>query len=125
MTAYERLGGEPAVAALLEGLYRRAVADPLLNPFLENIDIPRLRERQFAFISEALGGPHRYSFPSLVRAHAGLRIEQRHFDAFVAHLHSSLQELGATEDLIAEISSLVTPLSGVIVNTLSGMTTAG
>ena len=116
MTLYERLGGEAAVAALLEELYVRALADPLFIPFFEKTDIERLKSHQFAFISQALGGPHPYSWPSLVQAHAGLRIEQRHFDAFVEHLQGSLREIGASDDLAADFLSHVTPLSAVIVN---------
>jgi len=116
MTLYERLGGEAAVATLIEELYVRALADPLFTPFFEKIDLERLKAHQFAFTSQALGGPHPYSWPSLVQAHAGLRIEQRHFDAFVAHLRSALSEVGAGDDLAAEIMAHVTPLSGVIVN---------
>jgi hemoglobin len=120
MTPYERLGGEPAVTALLDSLYTRGLADPLLASFLENIDIARLKAHQFAFISQALGGPQQYSVPSLVAAHAKLPIEQRHFDAFVAHLRDALEEMKAPEDLAAEIMAKVTPVSSVIVNTRSG-----
>ena len=116
MTVYDRLGGEAAVAALLEGLYVRALADPLFTPFFEKIDIERLKAHQFAFISQAVGGPQQYSGPSLVEAHARLRIEQRHFDAFVEHLRGALQEIGAADDVTAEVMSQVTPLSGIIVN---------
>ena len=52
MTIHERLGGEPAIAALLEGLYARTLADSLLSPFLENINVQRLKAHQFAFISQ-------------------------------------------------------------------------
>jgi hemoglobin len=116
MTLYDRLGGEPAVQALLEALYARALSDPLFTPFFANIDMERLKVHQFAFISQALGGPHVYSWPSLAQAHAGLRIEQRHFDGFVEHLRSSLHEIGVADDLSAQILEMVTPLGSVIVN---------
>jgi len=41
MTVYERIGGEAGVAALLEGLYTRALNDPLFDPFFAKIDIQR------------------------------------------------------------------------------------
>jgi hemoglobin len=119
MTVYERLGGETAVTALLDELYVRALGDPLFTPFFEKTDMQRLKIHQFAFISQALGGPDAYSWPSLVQAHAALRIEQRHFDAFVDHLRSALQKIGAAQDVAAEILSQVTPLSGKIVNQAS------
>ena len=121
MSIYERLGGEAAIATLLEGLYVRALADPLLSPLLENIDVQRLKAHQFAFISQAVGGPHQYTGPSLVEAHARLPIEERHFHAFVRHLHDALQEISAPEDVTAEIISRVTPLRSVIVNTPSDL----
>ena len=124
MSIYERLGGDAAVAALLEGLYVRALSDPLLSPLLENIDLPRLKAHQFAFISQAVGGPHQYTGPSLVKAHARLPIEERHFNAFVAHLHDALQEIGAAEGVTAEIISRVAPLRILIVNTPSGISEA-
>jgi hemoglobin len=115
MTIYVRLGGEPAVAALLEGLYVRALADPLIAPILEKIDIQRLKAHQFAFISQAMGGPHPYSGASLQQAHGRLKLEQRHFDAFVGHLRNTLREIGAADDVVMEIMSRVTPLSSMIV----------
>jgi len=120
MTPYERIGGESAVLALLEALYVRALSDPLFKPFFASIDMERLKAHQFAFISQALGGPHPYSWPSLAQAHAGLRIEQRHFDAFVDHLRSALEEIGTPDELRAQILAMVTPLSGVIVNHATG-----
>jgi truncated hemoglobin YjbI len=48
-----------------------------------------------------------------------MRIEQRHFDAFVTHLRSALQEIGAGDQVATEIMAQVTPLSGIIVNTPS------
>lgn len=116
MTVYERIGGEAAVAALLEGLYTRGLADPLLGPILEGIDVPRLKAHQFAFLSQVFGGPQAYTMPSLAAAHARVRIEDRHFDAFMRHLQSALRDLAAPEDLQAEILSGVWPLRGVIVN---------
>lgn len=121
MTVYERLGGDAAIAALLEGLYSRGFADPLLAPLLESIDAQRLKAHQFAFLSQVFGGPASYSVPDLVRAHARLPIEQRHFDAFMQHVASALQEIGAPDDLRAELVASVQKLSSVIVNTPARM----
>ena len=50
-------------------------------------------------------------------AHACLRIDQHHFDAFVQHLRSALQEIGADRQVTTEIMAQVAPLGAVIVNT--------
>jgi hemoglobin len=117
MTIYERLGGDQAVTAMLDGLYARATSDPLFLPFFEKIDMNRLRSRQHLFIAKALGGPQQYSAPSLVHTHSRLAIEQRHFDAFVAHLRDSLIEMRVPAELITEIMAMVEPLAPLIVNT--------
>lgn len=116
MTLYDRLGGEAAIAAAVERFYGRVLADPLLASFFEGIEMPRLKRHQFAFLSQALGGPNRYSGTSISRAHAHLPIQQRHFDAVAGHLVETLRALGVSEDLITEVAAAVTPLSAEIVN---------
>lgn len=117
MTLYDRIGGEPAVIAAVELFYVRVLADPLLAPFFRGVEMARLKAHQFAFLSQALGGPQRYSGASMSRAHSRLSIEARHFDAVAAHLAETLRELGVSEQLVAEAGRTVTPLAAQIVNT--------
>jgi len=123
MTAYERLGGEAGVKALMEGLYIRALVDPVLSPFLVGVDIDRLKSSQFAFVSQATGGPHQY-VGSLPQAHAHLRIEPRHFDAFAEHMRAALQDLGVDDSLVTELMSMVQGVRSLIVNEPSNTTAA-
>ncbi|HLH44240.1 MAG TPA: group 1 truncated hemoglobin [Bryobacteraceae bacterium] len=116
MTLYDQIGGEPAVRAAVEQFYARLLADPMIGPFFENTDRTRLKAHQFAFLSQALGGPQRYSGAAMSRAHARLRIEQRHFDAVVAHLAETLRELGVSQQLVAQAMQAIAPLASQIVN---------
>jgi hemoglobin len=116
MTLYERLGGEPAMIAAVDRFYVRVLGDPMLAPFFQGVEMPRLKRHQLAFLSQALGGPRRYSAASMSRAHSHLGIEQRHFDAVAGHLVGTLRDLGVSEDLIAEVAAAVTPLSTEVVN---------
>ena len=106
---------------MMDGLYVRVLADPLLSSFLAGVDMDRLKSRQFVFVSQATGCPHRY-VGSLPQAHARLRIEQRHFDAFAEHMRGVLQDLGADEALINELMSMVQAVRPLIVNAPSTMT---
>ncbi len=117
MNLYERLGGEPAIAAVVENFYARVLADPMLAPFFANVEMSRLKRHQSAFLSQALGGLRQYSGATMSKAHTHLRIEQRHFSAVACHLVETLRELGVSEELIAEVAAAVTPLSTEIVNT--------
>ncbi len=89
----------------------------MLGPFFRDVNMARLKGHQFAFLSQALGGPQEYSGATMSRAHARLRIEQRHFDAVAGHLVETLRELGVGEEIIGEVVAAVTPLASQIVNT--------
>jgi hemoglobin len=86
--------------------------------------MPRLKVHQFAFLSQALGGPKQYSGSSINEAHARLAIEQHHFDSVAVHLVETLRELGVPEDIVGEVATAITPLSSQVVNTPTPMATA-
>jgi hemoglobin len=117
MTLYDRIGGRTAVATAVDAFYVRVVQDSSLAPFFANVDMVRLKHHQFAFLSQALGGPQQYSGATMAQAHARLRIEQRHFDAVAAHLVATLRGLGVSEGIVAEVAAAVTPLAQQIVTT--------
>jgi hemoglobin len=116
-TLYQRIGGEIAVHAAVDRFYERVLADPSLNHFFINVNMARLKGHQFAFLSQALGGPKQYSGASMEVAHAKLAIEQHHFDLVATHLVQTLQDLGVSEEVIGEVAAAVTPLGSQIVNT--------
>lgn len=116
-TIYQRIGGEAAVSAAVDRFYERVLADPTLNHFFTGVSMSRLKAHQFAFLTQALGGPKQYSGASMRDAHSKLAIEQRHFDSVAVHLMETLRELGVPEEIVGQIAEAVTPLSGQIVNT--------
>lgn len=118
MTLFDQLGGETALRAAVDHFHKRVPADPLLAPCFARVNLSRLKAHQFAFLSQALGGPRQYSGASMSRAHAHLQIEQRHFDAVAGHLSETLRELGVRENLITQVVIAVAPLASQIVNTI-------
>jgi hemoglobin len=114
---YDRIGGAPAVTAAVDRFYERVLADSDLKGFFSGVSMSRLKSHQFAFLSQALGGPHQYSGDSMRNAHSRLSIEQRHFDRVVNHLVETLGELGVPDHVIGAIGSALAPLSEQIVNT--------
>jgi hemoglobin len=116
MSLYERIGGEPAVSAAVDRFYERVLADPELKDFFNGVGMSKLKAHQFAFLSQALGGPKQYSGASMRDAHSRLAIEQRHFDGVAVHLVGALRELGVSEEMIAAIAAALTPLASQIVN---------
>jgi hemoglobin len=123
-TLYKRIGGEAAVRAAVDHFYKRVLADPSLSHFFNGVSMPRLKAHQFAFLSQALGGPKQYSGSSMREAHARLAIEQHHFDSVAVHLVETLRELGVPEDIVGEVATAITPLSSQVVNAPTRMATA-
>lgn len=97
-TLFERIGGEPAVAAMVDDLYRRILADPELQPFFQNQPLERIRNMQRELFCEALGGPLKYSGKPLSAVHHRLGIEMRHFQRFIGYVMESLAQSGLDAD---------------------------
>jgi hemoglobin len=71
-TIYQRIGGEAAISAAVDRFYERVLADPTLSHFFSGVSMARLKAHQFAFLSQALGGPKQYSGASMRDAHSRL-----------------------------------------------------
>jgi len=73
-------------------------------------DLRRLTSHQRAFLAAALGGPDIYAGRDLTRADARLNIDDAGFDAVVAHLASTLGDLGVPEETVRLIAERIEPL---------------
>jgi truncated hemoglobin YjbI len=106
---YDRLGGKPAIDAATEIFYRKVLADPVLSPYFDGVDMERQVAKQAAFLTMALGGPNHYTGKDLRTAHAhlpGLRDE--HVDKVIGHLAQTLRELGVAEPDINAAGAVAT-----------------
>jgi truncated hemoglobin YjbI len=79
-TAYEALGGEAKVRAIVGKLYDKLFVDPFVGFLFAGKDRDRIVERQVEFTSAFLGGPARYTGQPLPQAHAALPLLPGHFD---------------------------------------------
>ena len=118
-TLYERVGGESALAAVVNLLYDRVFKDPLLIPFLDGIDVQRQESKLVAFLSTVFAGPTRYSGEGLRQAHRHLvarGLSDHHFDAVAYHLQSALEELAVPATLVEEIMAIVESTRNDVLN---------
>jgi hemoglobin len=119
-TIYEAIGGDTALAAVVDDFYGRVLADPELAGFFAGTNMTRLKGRQVEFFSAALGGPVPYSGASMRDAHRGRGIGQRHFDLVAGHLVASLTDAGVPQGMVGQIVAAVAPLSAEIVTAGAG-----
>jgi len=97
-TLYEKVGGEEAIAKVVEYFYNELVLkDDTVNHFFKNTDIKKQIGHQTKFISFALGGPKQYTGKAMAKAHEGMNIQPAHFDAIATHLHDALAHFGVAE----------------------------
>lgn len=101
---WDRLGGEPAVTAVVDDFVARAAGDDAnVNFFRKNVagypewkptdaQVATLKRRLVEFISAASGGPLKYTGKDMKSAHAGMKITQAQFNALAGHLAASLDK---------------------------------
>lgn len=116
-TLFQRVGGEQAIAELIDRFYDSVVADPELKPFFENVSMIKLRRMQREFFSAALDGPITYTGKPLGHIHHGRGITKHHFALYVGHLLETLQGLEIDEqdvqDIISRINTYADEITGI------------
>lgn len=103
MTFYEKLGGEPVLAAAVDEFYARMQADPMLAGWFRGLDLEGLKAHQRAFLTVGLDGPENYSGRSMRNAHAGLRITGEAYTRALQHLRDALAALDVNPQLAARV----------------------
>jgi hemoglobin len=114
-TIHEEIGGGAAVEAAVEEFYARVVADPLLAPYFDGVDMRSLKMHQRVFLAAALGGSDIYVGRSMRGAHLGMAVTPQAFDRVVEHLVATLEALAVPTEAIEAIGAKVLPLRADIV----------
>jgi hemoglobin len=97
-TAWDRLGGEKGVGKVVDDLIATVAKDKTVDfsrrgkYTLQPIDIELLRKSLISQISELTGGPLKYDGLSMREAHAGMRITDAEFDAFMVDVEKVLKD---------------------------------
>lgn len=107
---FDRVGGDPAIAAAVDGFYERVLADDRLRTFFDGVDAKGLMSKQRDFLSFAFGAQTEWTGQSIRAAHAPLvkrGLEARHFTWVAEHLQDTLESLGLDKDLVSEVLEVV------------------
>jgi hemoglobin len=96
---FDRLGGLPAITAVVDKTIDSAARDPRTSRSFKGIKLQGIKEGVVAQLCEATGGPCRYEGTSMPKVHSGLDITGPEFDAFAQQLVATLDEfkVGARE----------------------------
>lgn len=113
---YERLGGAPAIQAVVDDFIGNVAADERINRRFANANIPRLKRMLVDQICEAAGGPCKYTGQSMRAAHAGMGISEAEFNALVEDLVKSLDKFKVPAQEKSELLGALGAMKGEIVN---------
>jgi hemoglobin len=89
-TLYDRLGGQDAIAAVVDRFYDRVLEDDRVAHYFDDVDMQKQRAHQTQFISSVTGGPVEYAGAEMAAAHEGMGITPSEFDAIATHLDETL-----------------------------------
>jgi hemoglobin len=112
---FGQLGGEEGIARIVDAFYARVVADDLLAPWFDGVDLVSLKAHQRGFLTVALGGPEAYDGRSMRNAHAGLGIGDAEYSRALAHLADALDACGVSAEAIATVNRRIGLMRAAIV----------
>ena len=112
---FERLGGAGAVTAVVEDFSARCAKDARINSKFARTDIPRLRSMLIDQVSEATGGPAKYTGRDMKTAHIDMGVTTAEFNALVEDLVATLNKFGVGKREQDELLGILGPLKSDIV----------
>ncbi len=112
---YDRLGGKPAISAVVDDFIGNVAADNRINGRFAKADIPHLKMRLVEQISAGTGGPVAYNGLPMKAAHTGMHITDAEFGDLVEDLVKSLDKFHVPEKEKGELLGILGPMKSDIV----------
>lgn len=112
---YERLGGLPAIEAVVTDFVGNVAADERINAPFAVSDLKLLHRRLVEFVCVATGGPCKYTGRDMKTVHRGMGVTGLQFDALVEALVKTLDKFKVPEREKSELLGALGPLRGEIV----------
>ena len=94
---YDRLGGRPAITAVVDDFVGNVAADTRINQRFASTNIPRLKRLLVEQICAGTGGPCTYTGRDMKTAHAGMNLRDAEFGALVEDLVKTLDKFKVPE----------------------------
>ncbi|MCS6294446.1 MAG: group 1 truncated hemoglobin, partial [Nitrospira sp.] len=119
---YDRLGGKPAITAVVEDFVGRVAADSRINGKFATANIPRLKMLLVDQICQASGGPCTYTGRDMKTTHASMGISGDDFDSLVGDLVATLNKFKVGDREKNELLGALGPMKKDIVTSPTAMT---
>ena len=114
---YDRLGGLPAITAVVADFVGRTTTDARIKERFFNTDADNLKRLLTEFVCSATGGPCKYTGRDMPSSHAGMDLVDDEFTALVEDLSGTLDKFKVPDKEKGELLGALGPLKPQIVAT--------
>ena len=114
---YHQLGEQPGLVALMDDFVARLLTDPRMAPFFKDVDKAHLKKQLVDQFCEVSGGPCKLVGPDMKKAHAGIDVTKRDFNALVEVLQQSMDARGIAFSTQNRLLARLAPMHREIINT--------
>jgi hemoglobin len=112
---YLRLGGQAAIAMVVDTFTARVHGDTALAPLFRGTDMDMFKRMMNELLCEATGGGCTYTGRSMRASHTGLNVTDAQFDTVVGYLSATLDQFNVPVREKNELLGLLAPMRGDIV----------
>ena len=112
---YDRLGGLPAIEAVVGEFVGLTTTDPRIKDRFFNTDADNLKKLLVELVCMATGGPCKYTGRDMSETHAGMELVDDEFNALVENLVSTLDKFKVPDAEKGELLGAIGPMKGQIV----------
>lgn len=119
-SAFERVGGEWGLRAIIHDFVDEMVADPMIGFFFRGVDVHRLRDKEYEMTARFLGAKIPYTGKGLREAHAPHPIMGGQFDRRRQILLEAMRRHGVPPDVEAAWLAHVDALRAVVTRDARG-----
>ena len=112
---YQRIGGLPAIDAVVGDAIGNIAADYRINLRFTLAGLPQVKKNLVELVCERTGGPCVYKGADMSAAHEGMMIRDDEFDALVEDLVKSLDKFKVPPREKAELAAILAKMRNAIV----------
>ena len=114
-TLYQRLGGTPGIAAVVDDFVDNVRADPLIGKRFQGVDIDHTKAMLTELICKGSGGPCAYTGRSMKDTHRGMDISDAEFNAMAGDMAKTLEKFKLPQRERTDVLNLLNSMRGDVV----------
>lgn len=115
-TLYERLGGKPALEAVVGELWAITSKDARINRYFANTKPEVFAGQLVDFLCQASGGPCVYKGQDMYAAHVGMKITEADFNALAENVVKALDKFKVPAKEKDEVMKMLGGLKAATIN---------